>query len=241
MPRQWTLELAADPQRPVGRRFDVLHAIACTVFEQPDNDHGANEKAFTVRTRPHGGRHITLTWLDERWVPDVRLEEPILVGQEKIPVSDVREIARSYDEIEAGQVTTELGFKVTTPALFRHNGHNYPLPDPYVTFASLARRYRGYRPQLPLDDNLIREIGRAVTVVRHRIKTERFSWHGHTHSGFTGEIIFQLAPGASAQIQRAFSTLGAFAGIAGIGRGTTHGLGATTVYPNGSPTGPDGK
>jgi hypothetical protein len=51
-------------------------------------------------------------------------------------------------------------------------------------------------------------------VVRHRIKTERFSWHGRTDSGFTGEVAFQLAPGTGPEIRRAVTTLGTFAGIA---------------------------
>jgi CRISPR-associated endoribonuclease Cas6 len=234
MPRQWTLELAAEPERPIGWRFDVLHAIACAAFEQPGGGHDANEKAFAVRTGPRGGRRIVLTWLDDHTMPDVQLAGTVLVGEEKIPVADVHEITVGYDEIEAAQARTELGFAVSTPALFRHNGHNYPLPDPYVTFASLARRYRAYRPQAPLDDDRVRELGRAVTVARHRIKTERFSWHGRTDSGFTGEVAFQLAAGTGPEIRRAFTTLGAFAGIAGIGRGTTHGLGETTVSPAGS-------
>jgi CRISPR-associated endoribonuclease Cas6 len=229
MPRQWTLELAAEPERPMGRRFDVLHAIACSVFERPDAEHDANEKAFTVRTGPRGPRTISLTWLDDRNVPAVRPPKLILVGDEKIPLADVRESAYGYHEIEAGPITTELGFTVSTPALFRHNGHNYLLPDPYITFASLARRYRIYRPETGPGDDLIRELGRTIMVAGHRIRTERFSWHGRTDSGFTGEVRFTLGAEAGRQAREAFGRLGAFAQIAGIGRGTTHGLGATTV------------
>jgi hypothetical protein len=229
MPRQWTLELAAEPQRPVGWRFDVLHAIACSVFEQPDGGHGANEKPFTVRTGEHGTRTIVLTWLDDRNVPVVRLPELIVVGDEKIALGKIQESAYDYDEIEAAPAATGLGFTVSTPALFKHHGYNYALPDPYVTFASLARRYRAYRPESGPDDDLIRELGRTVMIVRHRIKTERFSWHGRTDFGFTGDVEFTLGATADRQIREAFGTLGAFAGVAGIGRGTTHGLGATTV------------
>jgi CRISPR-associated endoribonuclease Cas6 len=229
MPRQWTLELAAEPERPMGWRFDVLHAIACSVFEQPDGRHDSNEKAFAVRTGLHSTRTIVLTWLDDLNVPVAGPPELILVGDEKIPLAGIQETAYGYDEIEAGPITTELGFTVSTPALFKHHGHNYPLPDPYITFASLARRYRTYRPETGPDDDLIRELGRTIMIVRHRIKTERFSWHGRTDSGFTGEVEFTLGAGAGRQAREAFGRLGTFAGIAGIGRGTTHGLGATTV------------
>jgi hypothetical protein len=229
MPKQWSLELAAAPQRPVRWRFDVLHAIACSVFEKPNSGHGANEKPFTVRTGEHDTRTIVLTWLDDRNVPIVRLPELIVVGDEKIPLATIQESAYGYDEIEAASTTTGLGFTVSTPALFKHHGYNYALPDPYVTFASLARRYRAYRPETGPDDDLIRELGRTVMIVRHRIKTERFSWHGHTDFGFTGDVEFTLGATADHQTREAFGTLGAFAGVAGMGRGTTHGLGATTV------------
>lgn len=229
MPRQWTLKLAAQPQRPMERRFDVLHAIACSIFEQPGDGHDAHEKAFTVRTGRRGTRTIVLTWLDDHNTPAVHPPALILAGEEKIPLAELHETTCDYEEIEAGPSTTELTFTVSTPALFKHSGYNYPLPDPYITFASLARRYRTYRPTAELDDDLVRTLGRATMVVSHRIKTERFSWHGRTDSGFTGQVDFRLGSSAGRQARELFGTLGRFAGIAGIGRGTTHGLGATTI------------
>ena len=140
--------------------------------------------------------------------------------------------------IETAPVPAEFRFRVWTPAQFRHHGLHYLLPDPYITFASPARRYRTYRPEAHLDDDLIRELGRTVMVVGRRIRTELFSWHDRTDSGFLGVFSVRLSAEATTRARRAFGTLGAFAGIAGLGRGatavtaagfTTHGLGATDV------------
>lgn len=228
MPLCWTLELAEEPTRPLRWRFDVLHAIACVFFEGSGAGHEANDKGFSVRLGA-SGRLLVLTWLDDRRPPLVRVPEKLHVADEEIAVASAGMRAVGYEEIESAPVGVYQRFEVETPALFRHNGNNYPLPDPHVMFASLARRYRVFRPRTGPDDEVVRELGRAVTVLRHRIRTERFSWHGHTDSGFVGQVDFGLARSAPGELSRAFTTLGAFAGIAGIGRGTTHGLGATTV------------
>ncbi|RKS68245.1 CRISPR-associated endoribonuclease Cas6 [Actinomadura pelletieri DSM 43383] len=228
MPRQWILNLAAEPQRPLAWRFDVLHAIACAVFEQSGSAHDAADKPFAVRTHADHPRQITLTWLDDRKPPAPHIPERVEVGDETIPVADVLETTHGYDQIESTPPTIELRFVMWTPTLFRHNGHNYPLPDPYVTFASLARRYRTYRPHRALDDDITKELAKSTMVAWHRIKTQRFSWHGRTDSGFTGHVAFRIAARAERPIHKMFGTLGAFAELAGMGRGTTHGLGATT-------------
>lgn len=230
MPTQWTLELTRAPERPMGRRFDVLHAIACSVFERQDSRHDDGEKNFTIRTDPNNGRRLTLTWLDDRTGPPASHPlHALQVGDEKIPVTVTRQKITGYDEIETAPVVTDLTLSVHTPALFKHNNHNYPLPDPYVMFSSLARRYQAYRPETGQDSETVRELGRSVMVTEHRIRTERFSWHGRIDSGFAGQIGLRLMPRAAPGIRRAYTTLGLFAGIAGIGRGTTHGLGATSV------------
>lgn len=232
MPRQWILGLATAPERPLAWRFDVLHAIACAAFEQPGSVHDAAEKSFTVRTRPDNAREIILTWLDDRQSPTPHIPDLLPVGSETIPVDSVRETEHSYDRIETTPPAAELRFTMGTPTLFKHNGHNYPLPDPYVTFASLARRYRTYRPNTAPDDEMTRELAKSTQVAWHRIRTQQFSWHGRTHSGFTGHVTFQTAPQAPPSLRKTFATLGAFAELAGMGRGTTHGLGATTLAPS---------
>jgi CRISPR/Cas system endoribonuclease Cas6 (RAMP superfamily) len=210
----------------MGWRFDVLHAIACSVFERPGDTHDAGDKAFSVRA---GHRTITLAWLDTAAPQKILLPDEVLVGDERIRAAGVRETVRRYEAIEAHATVPELDFAVSTPTLFRHNGHNYPLPDPYVAFAGLARRYRTYRPNADMGSEVVKELGRSVMVVRHRLKTEQFSWHGRTDSGFVGTFTFRLGPQASPHARKAFTTLGTFAAIAGLGRGTTHGLGATSV------------
>ena len=115
-------------------------------------------------------------------------------------------------------------FDVLSPALFSRNGTDYPLPDPRVVYASLARRLAGATgpPQ-------VRELAGAVRLYRHDIHTEPVTWHGQRTAGFVGTVVFGLSAKASAQTARLFATLSRFAGYAGLGHGTTHGLGAVNV------------
>jgi CRISPR/Cas system endoribonuclease Cas6 (RAMP superfamily) len=55
------------------------------------------------------------------------------------------------------------------------------------------------------------------------------TWHGQRTAGFVGTVVFGLSAKASAQTGRLFATLSRFAGYAGLGHGTTHGLGAVNV------------
>ena len=228
MPLCWTIELTEAPRRPLAWRFDVLHAVACGFFSEREDRHAANDKPFTAQLT--GDRSLRLIWLDDRNVPRIGDREKLHVGEQEIAVAGTHRTTVPYEDIETGPLTTALRWVVRTPALFRHNGHNYPLPDPYVVFASLARRYRLYRPGT-LNDDTIRSLGKSVVITHHRIRTRRFSWHGHTDSGFTGDVGFGIDRSAPPHLRQAFTTLSRFADLAGIGRGTTHGLGATSVSP----------
>ncbi|SEG48811.1 CRISPR-associated protein, Cas6 family [Thermomonospora echinospora] len=229
MPVSWGLELAGQPSRPLRWRFDVLHAIACRFFEGPDAVHEANEKCFSVRVGENG-RRVVLTWLDDRAVPQVVIPGRLQVGSdEEIAVAAAERTAVGFEDIETGPVRTRWRLMVQTPALFRHHGLNYPLPDPQVMFAGLARRYRALRPDAAPDEEVVRQMGRRVATLRYRLRTERFSWHGRTDAGFVGQVELGLARSATTEAARAFTTLGIFAGLAGLGRGTTHGLGSTVV------------
>lgn len=232
MPVSWQLELAMQPKRPLRRRFDVLHAIACRFFEGPGVHHEAGEKCFAIRLdRPQDDRLLRLTWLNDHVSPAVEIPEKLQVGEEMIPIASVQQSELSFTAIESVRLQTSWRLRVETPALFRHHGLNYLLPDPQVMFAGLSRRHRSLSPDTSPDDDLVRQLGRLVAVVRHELRTERFSWHGRTDAGFVGVVELGLSRAASAEATRAFTTLGSFAGVAGLGRGTTHGLGAVTMTP----------
>jgi len=145
-------------------------------------------------------------------------------------VYDARYQDNDYLDHTGGNASAQLDLQMLTALSGRLAGaYSRKLADPYVMFSSLARRYRSHHPDAEFTDDIIRELGRSVMVTEHRIQTEWFSWHGRTDLGFTGRIGFRLAPRTDREIRRAYTALGHFADIAGIGRGTTHGLGATTT------------
>ncbi|MCX9189829.1 hypothetical protein C3Y87_00005, partial [Carbonactinospora thermoautotrophica] len=63
----------------------------------------------------------------------------------------------------------------------------------------------------------------------HALRPRPFTWHGRVSVGSTGTVTSHIPRHTPPPPAAAFTTLSLFAGLAGLGRGTTHGLGAVTV------------
>ena len=72
---------------------------------------------------------------------------------------------------------------------------------------------------------------RTALLYAHDIHTEPYVWHGARSAGFIGTVSLGLPRSASPGAYRLFATLNGFALIAGLGHGTTHGLGAVDLLP----------
>lgn len=237
MPTLWSIDLGEVPNMGHKSYFVALNAIACGFFEKPESDHRAVEKSFAIRLTAgvdaeYGtAARITLCWLDDTATPRVEIPEKIHFGPQQIPVLAHGNRTIPYGAIESARPGRRARFEMTSPTVFRHRDMDWPLPDPYIAFSSLGRRYLALRRGAgPIrDDGLLRELAGSVGILEPDIHPAPFSWHATTTGGFVGSVTFTLKGGASPELVAAFTALSTFANIAGIGHGTTHGLGAVTV------------
>jgi CRISPR-associated endoribonuclease Cas6 len=238
MPTQWTFDLDLTTDLADGYRYDVLHAVTCRFFEQPDSDHDAEHKPFAVRlTSPTPARStLTLSWLSDDPAPATVIPTTFQLGPNHTNVTGLHMRKTPLADLGASPTGSRVTYRVLSPTKFRHHGRDYPLPDPYLTYNSLARRYRALSPDNVTDDTA-REVARSVVVYSHDIRTQPFTWHDATSAGFIGSVTFGLPRACTPAARSLFATLNDFATIAGIGHGTTHGLGAVTtdtLNPNGT-------
>jgi len=231
VPTRWRVVLPPERDLPELATPDRLHAVACGLFETAGSGHADGDKPFAVRPLLPASGEVTgwelgLCWLAEQPPPRPMQEGMTVVrfGPRTVPV-----LASTVERVPLAALADSarperVRFDVLSPALFSRNGADYPLPDPRVVYASLARRLAG-----AADPPQLRELADAVRLYRHDIHTEPVTWHGQRTAGFVGTVVFGLSAKASAQTARLYATLSRFAGYAGLGHGTTHGLGAVNV------------
>jgi Uncharacterized conserved protein len=232
MPTQWTLDLALTTDLAEQYRYDVIHALACRFFEQPDADHEAEHKPFAARLGPASatGSVLTLAWLRDDPPPAAAVPTSLRLGPHHVEVTAFRTDKRPHARLGTQPHTGRIRYQTLSPTKFRHHGNDYLLPDPYLTYSGLVRRYRLVNPSA-VSDELARDLPRSVIVHHHDIHTEPVTWHGHPTVGFVGTVTFGLSRTCSREGRQLFAKLNDFAAIAGIGHGTTHGLGAVETCP----------
>jgi CRISPR-associated endoribonuclease Cas6 len=225
--------LPPEPGLPKLATPDRLHALACTLFETEASRHTDGAKPFAVRPLlaacvEVAGWELGLCWLAEHPPPPAIADgiTEVRFGPRSVPVlaTTVEQVALAT--LAGGPRPERVRFDVLSPALFSRNGSDYPRPDPAVVYTSLARRLPD-----PQDPAHLRELAAAVRLYRHDIHTQPVTWHGQRTAGFVGTVVFGLSAQASAQAAQLFTTTSRFAGYAGLGHGTTHGLGAVNTTP----------
>lgn len=238
MPTRWNLDLTDEVVTGLGSGSDELYRLA-RHFLFPDGIEDKRDeepRPFAVRAghpddRLGRGPRITLSWLKEDGEPPRPASPPVVTcGRKQTEVAAASRQSIPYETLETAPVTTRVRFSFHTPAVIKHHDHDYPLPEPYVTYVSLGRRYLALR-QGTLTWDLVRDVARSAAVRDHDVRTRDCRWEGHTHVGYTGTATFAVSDDAPAEVREAFTTLSLFAGLAGLGRGTTHGLGAVDVVP----------
>jgi len=228
MPTQWTLDLALTSALAERSHYDILHSLACNFFEQPDSDHDAEHKPFTIRmdTPTPAGTRLTFAWLPDEPPPVSAVPTTLRLGPHHVEVTGFRTRKTTLEHLGADTPGRRVRFRFVSPTKFRQYGHDYPLPDPHLTYAGLARRYLQVKPG---PDDVARELARTVVVYQHNIHTATFTWHGRRSAGFLGTVTFGIPDHSPPAVQRLFAGLNHLATIAGLGHGTTHGLGATDI------------
>ncbi|WP_204293226.1 CRISPR system precrRNA processing endoribonuclease RAMP protein Cas6 [Micromonospora gifhornensis] len=210
---------------------DHLHALACQIFEDAGGAHHADDKPFTARLLgpPDKCAGVVLTWLPDTPPPVAAPPERLRFGARWCEVTGAQMRRIPLDRLAERTPGRRVRLAVVTPAKFRQHGRDYPLPDPYLIYSTLARRFRSAGGQAADDD--VRELSRSALLYAHDIHTEPYRWHGTTSAGFIGTITLGLPRAATPSACRLFASFNGFALIAGLGHGTTHGLGAIDLPP----------
>ncbi|GGM66662.1 hypothetical protein GCM10011608_59980 [Micromonospora sonchi] len=225
------LDLATPIDLGVQPYHDHLHALACQIFEDASEAHHADDKPFTARLLgpPDKCVGVVLNWLPDTSPPVAALPERLRFGAHWCEVTGAQMRRIPLDRLADTAQGRRVRLAVVTPAKFRQHGRDYPLPDPYLIYSTLARRFRSAGGQAADDD--VRDLSRSALLYAHDIHTEKYRWHGTTSAGFIGTIALGLPRTATPSASRLFAILNGFAVIAGLGHGTTHGLGAVDVLP----------
>lgn len=226
MPTQWTFRFGTKVDLTGLSRFDVLRAVACGFFGETDGQHDAAWKSFAVRQLGPAEAcvGVRLTWLCDATGPEPVVPRQLRLGATTVEVAEAT-ITRPSLAGSAVSQGRRVRLNFTEPTVFRFHGRDLPLPDPYLVYSSLARRLSRCCG-VAVDEDAARALSRAVVLYAHDIHTQGFNWHGTTSAGFVGTVTFGLPRAASEAMRGLFATLNGLAVLAGVGHGTTHGLGA---------------
>ncbi|MFV2194982.1 CRISPR system precrRNA processing endoribonuclease RAMP protein Cas6 [Nocardiopsis sp. LOL_012] len=226
MPTRWTLTLTPRPSGPV--RPAHLHALACTLLEEPGDDHTAQVKPFTAAL---AGDRLLLSWLDDPTEPELpsRPDTSARLGGRTHRLQPGDRNTAPYARLAAAPPSVKVRVEFVTPAYISRAGRQLPLPEPELLLAGLARRWDVYSPR-PLPSKAVTELLGAVHLARHDIRTAAVGAGSGQRVGFVGRAVFGLPPRTSHAAQRAFAALWSFAAFAGAGAQTTHGLGHVRVH-----------
>ncbi len=119
---------------------------------------------------------------------------------------------------------------LASPTTFRSGGHHVPFPLPGLTFNSLLQRWNAYAP-IVLPPETRRFASEAIAVTRYNLQTRSIPLKaGGLRIGAVGEVTYRALP-YDRYWMSVIQTLVAFARFAGIGAGTTMGLGQARWKP----------
>ena len=152
----------------------------------------------------------------------LRLVETVADGSMDTGVVDEEALIAGALGINAAR---SLTFQFLTPATFRREDMDYPLPLPELVFGSLAQRWTENEMPLQIDHGRVRDMAWHV---------KPFHWQGRSVfgylskgrgiTGFKGTYTYSLE-GIDREWQQIFMMLGQYASFAGIGRLTGQGFG----------------
>jgi CRISPR-associated endoribonuclease Cas6 len=210
-----------------------LHALVSTLLSESDEEHRANEKAWSVAPPAIRGErlYLLLNWLPDDVPPDfARLRaDGVRLGRRYYAVEEI-----SMRQVPFGMLGMDpaprLEMSFLTPTWFTRGAGEYALPDPYLVFRRLSDRWGVVCPdEEQLDDDSLRETLETVRITRFDGRSAPFEAGRGRKTGFAGWARYQLPAAASAEACHTLTSLGRFAAFAGVGAMTTYGAGHVEV------------
>jgi CRISPR-associated endoribonuclease Cas6 len=219
-----------------------LHGLACALFEEGTTEHPGQEKSFAVwplRPIPEGSADDwtwRATWLPDDPPPTGAVTADVLrVGHVTCAVTESTLRRITHARLAAGPALNAVTVSFASPTYFSQNGTDVVLPDPRLIVGSWRRRWNSSLPDadsLAIGDEAWRDMHRAIHLAAFDLRTERHdTGHGRDRAGFTGSATLRLDRNATPTARAVLGALARFAEYCGTGAQTTHGFGATAMFP----------
>ena len=130
----------------------------------------------------------------------------------------------TYEEIlESGFQTKDLTIDFLTPTTFKKGKYDFILPEPYLIFKNLIKRWNTFTPK-KIDYQLLQYVKENIIVAGCWIKSQKTEISPKAKiTGFSGRVFLYATK--EAEENRLLNALLQFAEFAGIGRKTTMGFG----------------
>ena len=125
----------------------------------------------------------------------------------------------SYQQLyeQASDTNRQVSFQLITPAVFRQNGQESPLPTRDAVFQSLRKCWNRYSGLVFAPDTITPMV--ATTFDLHTVA------HSKTNVGCLGKLTFQISDTADPLVIKRINALANFSRYCGIGCKTNLGLG----------------
>lgn len=238
-----TIRFTLRPTRDCSVDARKLHGLACSLLETDEDDHTKATKSFAVWPIVGSGGLIDLHlgWLSDTTLPPrVESVAALRLGNTRCNVESRTALRRSFAALSAGAGRRAATVTFHSPTYFSDNGVDVVVPDPRLIVGSYQRRWNEANPPgtpYHIGADEWSSVRRSVLLGAYELRTARMH-DGHRHEprlGFVGHAELILDRPASSSTRSIFAALVRFAAVAGTGRQTTHGFGATTSDLN-----PDG-
>jgi CRISPR-associated endoribonuclease Cas6 len=178
-----------------------------------------------------GRASLRIGWLMDTARPrlDQCIGEHIRFGPQFFHITDADEDVVPYAALRHLPPARRALLTFHSPTYFARAGRWYPMPDPTLLYNGLSRRWNTYAPtDLNVTDTerdlLLGTV--SIAFVDIQSGTRELAPDKGTRVTFTGQIEYVLTGTHWADAAPLFTTTTVYAGLAGVGAQTTHGLGA---------------
>ena len=244
MPTRYVISASVPRDLPRGIGFKDMHRLACFLLEDAGQEaHDQQAKSFTswplllgdgprdVEIRLHSLKDDAT--ISERLV--MRLDgtgAKVANLQRDLPL--VRPVVaweiQTWQEMAECAPASIAAITCVSPFYYSRNGTTYALPDPVLVHRQLVTRWNTFVPDAKwqISDDDSREMINSIVIEDVDVQGVRLEeYHGRLAG--SGRFAFAVDRKAPEFAREWFASLWRFAGFAGIGAMTAHGLGAVEV------------
>jgi CRISPR-associated endoribonuclease Cas6 len=183
---------------------------------------------------------ISLSLLDENYLPEIIARTFMSI---KLPTFHIKGIpltllpqieikpehTQSFSSLrKEAPLSKDIIIDFLTPTTFKRGKGDYPLPDPYLIFKNLLKKWNAFT-SIKISRDIIEEVKKNVYISGCWIKTKKLDIEGLGKIiGFTGRVVLYIDTDDQEFI-KILNALIQLAEFSGIGRKTTMGLGKVEV------------